>query len=193
MCSGKTTVGRLLARRLKLRFVDTDRTIELATGRTIPEIFRDDGEAAFRVLERDAIAEVCSGQFQVISTGGGVFVDPRNRDALRHGNLVVHLRVRPTTVVQRLQASRKGRARPLLEGPDPLTTVTELMAARQHAYAQAHVGIDVDDQSTYGITAELVRQWYAWRRARRASRTSRPAPVAPVAAAPFTFRFREDA
>src|SRR2546423_14949946 len=81
-CSGKTTLGRNMARRLRLQFVDTDRFIEEMTGRTIPEIFREDGEAAFRAIEREAIGQIAAERRQVVSTGGGAFVDPTNRDAL---------------------------------------------------------------------------------------------------------------
>ena len=80
-CSGKTTLGRNVARRLRLSFVDTDRCIEEMTGRTIPDIFREDGEAAFRALEREAISRIMAEQNQVVSTGGGAFVDPRESRA----------------------------------------------------------------------------------------------------------------
>src|SRR4030081_3858865 len=94
-CSGKTTLGRNVARRLHLTFVDTDRFIEEMTGRRIPDIFREDGEPAFRQYEREAIARITQRCNQVVSTGGGAFVDPENRDLLRTGNLVIHLEVRP--------------------------------------------------------------------------------------------------
>ena len=164
-CSSKTTLGRILARRLHLRFVDTDRYIEEMTGRTIPDIFREDGEAAFRALEREAIARICSEQNQVVSTGGGAFVDPANRDRLRMGNLVVHLQVRPETVVDRLRNSKSGRPRPLLDAPDPLARVMELMAARKEAYSAAHVTIGVDGRSRYELVGELRRRWLNWQRA----------------------------
>src|SRR6478752_3607012 len=128
-CSGKTTLGRNLARRLHLQFVDSDKHVEEMIGKTIPEIFAQDGEAAFRTLEREAITEILAGQNQVVSTGGGAFIDPVNRSRLREGNLVIHLQVRPETVVERLKNSRSGRPRPLLEGPDPIGQVTALMAA----------------------------------------------------------------
>ena len=173
-CSGKTTLGRNLARRLHLEFVDTDRYIEEMTGRTIPDIFREDGEAAFRAIEREAIARICAERNQVISTGGGAFVDPANRDALRTGNLVIHLQVRPETVVERLRNSKSGRPRPLLEAPDPLARVMELMAARKEAYAAAHVTIGVDERSRYELVGELRRRWLNWLRARHGS-PARPA------------------
>src|SRR5437763_7362306 len=92
-CSGKTTLGRNVARRLRLTFVDTDRFVEEMTGRSIPDIFREDGEAAFRAVEREAIAHIMQKRNQVVSTGGGAFIDPDNREKLRNGNLVIHLQV----------------------------------------------------------------------------------------------------
>jgi shikimate kinase len=172
-CSGKTTLGRNLARRLRLAFVDTDRCIEDMAGRSIPEIFREDGEAAFRVLEREALEHIMAGRNQVVSTGGGAFVDPDNREMLRKGNLVIHLQVRPETVVDRLLNSKSGRPRPLLDSPDPLARVNLLMAERKEAYSAAHVTIGVDDRSRYELVGELRRRWLAWQRAHRA-----PGPVA---------------
>ena len=171
-CSGKTTLGRNMARRLRMRFVDSDRYIEDMTGRSIPEIFREDGEAAFRAIERDAIAEIAAERRQVVSTGGGAFVDPVNRDALRNGNLVVHLQVRPETVIDRLRNSRSGRPRPLLESPNPLARVVELMEARKEAYTAAHVTIGVDGRSRYELVGELTRRFLAWQRQRRAAATA---------------------
>jgi shikimate kinase len=171
-CSGKTTIGRNLARRLRLRFVDTDRFIEDRAGRSIPEIFREEGELAFRVLEREAINELCSDRRQVLSTGGGAFVDAANRQTLRDGNLVVHLQVRPETVVDRLRNSKSGRPRPLLEAPDPLARVIELMEARKEAYSAAHVTIGVDGRSRYELVGELTRRWLAWQRQRRPAASS---------------------
>jgi shikimate kinase len=166
-CSGKTTLGRNLARRLRLRFVDSDRFVEDMTGRAIPDIFREDGEAAFRKIEAQAIAKITADRRQVISTGGGAFVNHTNRDALRNGNLVVHLQVRPETVVDRLRNSRSGRPRPLLDSPDPLGRVIELMEQRKEAYSAAHVTIGVDGRSRYELVGELTRRFLAWQRQRR--------------------------
>jgi shikimate kinase len=179
-CSGKTTLGRNVARRLRMTFVDSDRLIEEINGRTIPEIFREDGEAAFRELERQAIAQILSDVNQVVSTGGGAFVDPENRDRLRTGNLVIHLQVRPETVVDRLRNSKSGRPRPLLEHPDPLQRVIELMAERKEAYTAAHVTIGVDDRSRYEIVGELRRRWLAWQRAHHPN-AALPSSAAPAA------------
>lgn len=168
-CSGKTTIGRMLAKRLGLRFVDTDRLVEQMTGRSVPDLFRQDGEAAFRQVERAAVQRACADRWQVISTGGGAFLDPRSRETLRYGNLVIHLRVSPETVVERLRNSHGGRPRPLLNTDDPLQRVREMMAARRRAYGFAHVGLDVDQRTTFGVAAEIARHWYDWRRTRRAA------------------------
>ncbi len=164
-CSGKTTLGRNVARRLRLAFVDTDRYIEDMTGRRIPDIFAEEGEVAFRALEREAIAHILQHRNQVVSTGGGAFVDPENRARLRDGNLVIHLQVRPETVVDRLRNSRSGRPRPLLDSPDPLERVMQLMADRKEAYSAAHVTIGVDNRTRYELVGELRRRWLAWQRA----------------------------
>ena len=174
-CSGKTTLGRNVARRLRLTFVDTDRFVEDLTGRSIPDIFREDGEAAFRTIEREAIASIMAEKNQVVSTGGGAFVDPENRDRLRSGNLVIHLQVRPETVVDRLRNSKSGRPRPLLDNPDPLERVIQLMADRKEAYSAAHVTIGVDDRSRYEIVGELRRRWLAWQRAHHPAPAPAPA------------------
>jgi shikimate kinase len=173
-CSGKTTLGRNVARRLRLHFVDTDRVVEEMAGRSIPEIFEREGEPAFRECERQAIARITANSHQVISTGGGAFIDPVNRQGLRDGNLVIHLQVAPETVVYRLRNSKSGRPRPLLDSPDPLGRVKELMAARREAYALAHVAIGVDHRSRYELVSELTRRWLSWRRARRQAVTPRP-------------------
>jgi shikimate kinase len=174
-CSGKTTLGRNVARRLRLAFVDTDRYLEEMVGRSIPDIFLQDGEAAFRALESDAISRIMAGQNQVVSTGGGAFVDLENRAKLRTGNLVIHLQVRPETVVDRLRNSKSGRPRPLLDSADPLERVIELMAERKEAYSAAHVTIGVDDRSRYELVGELRRRWLGWQRAHRRTPASAPA------------------
>jgi shikimate kinase len=176
-CSGKTTLGRNVARRLRLTFVDTDRYIEEMTGRRIPDIFREDGEASFRQYEREAIAQILEQRNQVISTGGGAFVDSENRAKLRGGNLVIHLQVQPETVVERLRNSRSGRPRPLLDSPDPLKRVMQLMADRKEAYSAAHVTIGVDNRSRYELVGELRRRWLSWQRAHRRPGTMTPAPA----------------
>jgi shikimate kinase / 3-dehydroquinate synthase len=140
--SGKSVVGRRLAGRHGAQFIDLDERIETADGRSIPDIFEEDGEAAFRSLERTAIADLGSpdgaaGIRRVISTGGGAVVDPRNRWALFRGRRSVWLDGRPEVLAQRLR--RSPHVRPLVSGRDPIGTIRELGARRQRFYAAAEI------------------------------------------------------
>src|SRR5829696_9922092 len=138
--SGKSAIGRRVASRHGAAFIDLDDQIEKAQGRTIPEIFERDGEAAFRSLERAAIAALgppdASPELRrVISPGGGAIVDPRNRWALYRGRLPVWLDVRTEVLAQRLR--RSPNARPLIQGGDPMSRIRHLAAARERFYGAA--------------------------------------------------------
>ncbi|MFL5682847.1 MAG: bifunctional shikimate kinase/3-dehydroquinate synthase [Chloroflexota bacterium] len=145
--SGKSVVGRRLASRHAATFIDLDERIESGVGRTIPEIFEEDGEAAFRALERAAIADLgpadpAAEVRRVISTGGGAIVDPRNRWALYRGRTSVWLDGRPEVLAQRLR--RSPHVRPLVTSRDPIGTLRELGARRERFYAAAtihHAGV----------------------------------------------------
>ena len=158
MASGKSRVGGILARRTGRPLVDADLVIVERAGKSIEQIFADEGEAAFRALEREVIAELCGGTGQIISAGGGAFVDPENRRAMLAGGRVFCLHAAPETIYQRLQADQESgaAARPLLSGPDAgpeavVARIRELLARRAEAYGQAHYRIDTD-----GLTAEEV-------------------------------------
>ena len=157
--SGKSTVGALVAARLGLPFVDTDVEIEHRAGMSVPRIFEEQGEPAFRALEREVVNEVVAGPTSVIATGGGVPVDEANRRALWNGNLVVYLEAEAETVVQRLRRARAAASRPLLAGDDPLGRVRELKTRRESIYRQAHVTIRTDGSSRAAV-AELVSREY---------------------------------
>lgn len=138
--SGKTAIGRRLAHRHGAEFVDLDERIEEAAGRRIPEIFAEDGEAAFRRLEREAVAalgpaDTEPGVRRVIAPGGGAVVDPRNRWALYRGRVPIWLDVRPEVLAQRLR--RSPNVRPLVHGGDPLGRIRLLAAARERFYGAA--------------------------------------------------------
>ena len=145
--SGKSVVGRRLAGRHAAAFIDLDERIESGVGRTIPQIFEEDGEAAFRALERAAIADLgpadpATEVRRVISTGGGAVVDPRNRWALYRGRTSVWLDGRPEVLAQRLR--RSPHVRPLVTARDPIGTLRELGARRERYYAAAtihHAGV----------------------------------------------------
>ena len=138
--SGKTAIGRRLANRHGAAFVDLDERIEEVAGRRIPEIFAEDGEAAFRRLERDAVlalgpADPEPAIRRVIAPGGGAVVDPRNRWALYRGRVPIWLDVRPEVLAQRLR--RSPNVRPLVQGGDPLGRIRQLAAARERFYGAA--------------------------------------------------------
>jgi shikimate kinase len=139
MGAGKTRVGRRLAERLDLPFVDTDHEIEAETGKTISELFSHIGEPAFREGERRTIARLMHRPVSIIATGGGAFIDPRTRADMLDSGLVVWLRADLDTLVARTARSNK---RPLLNGVDREAKLAELMALRYPVYAEAHLTVD---------------------------------------------------
>ena len=138
MGAGKSTVGRRLAKRLELPFVDSDEEIERAADRTITEIFDRFGEAGFRDGERRVIARLIGGPPKVLATGGGAFMDERTRSLMLERCVVVWLDADIATLVQRV--ARRGH-RPLLHGKDPGEVLERLAAVRNPVYAAAHIHI----------------------------------------------------
>ena len=112
MASGKSHVGRILSQRTGMPLVDADSVIVERAGKSIEQIFADEGEAAFRALERHVIAELCRGTGQIISAGGGAFIHLENREAMLAGGTVFCLQARPETIYQRLQTDRASGAAP---------------------------------------------------------------------------------
>ncbi len=135
---GKSTVGRRLARRLALDFVDSDAAIEDASGYSAAEVFERFGEQDFRDGERRLVARLVEGDVRVIATGGGAFVDPRTRELLNERAITVWLDA-PVEVL----AERTGRrdTRPLLRNDDPKGTLERLNAERRPSYAEAHIHV----------------------------------------------------
>jgi shikimate kinase len=139
MGAGKTRVGRRLAERLGIPFLDTDIEIESETGKTITELFTQIGEPAFREGERRTIARLMRNGISVIATGGGAFMDPQTRVSIRDQALSVWLRADLETLVARTARSQK---RPLLQGVDRAVKLAELMELRYPVYAEAHLIVD---------------------------------------------------
>jgi len=144
MGTGKTTLGRMLAARLGCRFLDVDALIEASEGMSIPEIFRRRGEPYFRRREREIIAKLSRERHLVVAVGGGAMVDEVNLEHLRRIGPVVCLWARPEVIVKRL---REDRSRPLLQGPNRLRRVHELLERRHEAYARADLHLDTSDLS----------------------------------------------
>ena len=139
MGAGKTRVGRRLAERLGLSFLDTDLEIEADTGKTIAELFAHIGEPAFREGERRMLTRLMGKTNAIIATGGGAFMDPRTRAAIHENALSVWLRADLDTLVARTSRSNK---RPLLQGVDKAAKLAELMAQRYPVYAEADLTVD---------------------------------------------------
>ena len=154
MGAGKTTVGRMLARRLKREFFDSDEVIERRCGVRIPVIFDIEGEDGFRVRERLVIAELCALEAAVIATGGGAVLAEENRRALAGGGTVVYLHARPGYLWQRV---RHDRNRPLLATPDPQKKLEELYAVRDPLYREiADIVADTGRQSVQTLVRDLL-------------------------------------
>ncbi len=138
MGCGKSTIGRRLAHRLGLPFVDADSAIEAAASMPVSEIFSRFGEAHFRDGERRVIARLMGEGQQVIATGGGAFVDDQTRELVLREGVAIWLDAEIDTLVQRV--SKRG-GRPLLAGRDPRTVISNLMAVRSPAYQQAQIRV----------------------------------------------------
>lgn len=144
MGAGKSTIGRLLAKELRLDFKDSDKEIEVRTGANIPWIFDVEGEQGFRDREQGVLAELCREQGLVIATGGGAVMRPENRQALRAGGRVIYL---CTSVEQQLARTAKDRNRPLLRTADPETVLRDLLAIRDPLYREiADLIIETDER-----------------------------------------------
>jgi shikimate kinase len=159
MGSGKSAVGRRLARELGLEFVDSDDEIERRTGVDIPYIFEKEGEAGFRQREAEIIADLTGRTGLVLATGGGAILDAGSRERLRSRGRVVYLR---TTVDQQMARTRHSADRPLLNNADRRGTLERLMAIRAPLYDEvAAITVDTDGRKVKTVVDQILRAFGA--------------------------------
>lgn len=154
MGTGKTTIGKRVAKSLGFRFVDTDQLVAKRAGKTISKIFAEDGEDAFRKLETEVLQDCAAGVDQVISTGGGIVTRPENFEILKKAGYVIWLKASPETIYERVQRNRK---RPLLQTENPKETIRNLLEQRVSLYEKANdLSVATDgltlDETSFGVT-----------------------------------------
>ena len=163
MGSGKTAVGRHLARLFRLTFHDSDADIEARTGVDIAFIYEKEGEAGFRIREREAIERLTRLPASVLATGGGAVIDADNRRVLAERGVVVYLE---TSIDQQLERTRHGRHRPLLNGTDPEEKLRELMQRRAALYAEiAQITVSTDGRRVQLVADEIhaeIKRAHGW-------------------------------
>jgi shikimate kinase len=157
MGSGKTAVGKYLARALDYPFLDSDHEIEQRTGADIPLIFEREGEAGFRHREREAIAELSARTRIVLATGGGAVLDADTRRELQSRGWVVYLE---TSVAQQAQRAGRTRHRPLLHGADPAQRLGELLGVREPLYQEiADLTVSTDRRRVPSVGDFIAQQY----------------------------------
>lgn len=156
MGTGKTSLGKLLARKLDYQFLDTDQLIEAESGLKIREIFQRYGEAHFRQLEADLARKLGNTTAKVISTGGGFPLKPENIQQLRSNGFIVLLQATPKVIYHRVSGDE---SRPLLKNPDPLGTIGRLLAERQRFYEKADFVLNTDEGDLDQLCETLLAEW----------------------------------
>ena len=156
MGTGKSAVGRALAKELKYRFVDTDQRVEEKSGKKIAELFTENGEAYFRELESQAVQEAAQQGACVISTGGGAILNPKNLEALRRNGFLVLLESDPEVILKRVQ--KRAGQRPLLQGPDPLAEIKRLLEERAPYYRCADFTVNTSYLQVEEVTRAIKKK-----------------------------------
>lgn len=157
MGTGKTAVGQLLAEKLGRNFVELDLLIEQRVGKSIPEIFQQDGETTFRELEIEAAKEVAQDRNLVIACGGGVVLNKINTDRLRQNARMVYLTASPEVILKRV-ASEEGQ-RPLLEVDNPGLAIRDMLRFRGPFYERsADITINTSKLDTEAVTEQIIKK-----------------------------------
>ncbi|MFM9938265.1 MAG: shikimate kinase [Hyphomicrobiaceae bacterium] len=155
MGCGKSSVGRRLAARLELNFIDADDEIEASADKTIPEIFADHGEAYFRDGERRVIRRLLEGGPRVLATGGGAYMNAETRENIRRAGIAVWLRAELPVLMRRVM---RRDNRPLIKTGNPEETMRNLMAVRYPVYAEADLVVESRDVQHDVIVNEIIQE-----------------------------------
>ena len=157
MGTGKSSVGQLVAAQLHFTFLDTDHVIEARAGKTISDIFAQDGEPAFRALEKKIVDELVTRKKTVISTGGGLPANPENFASLKTHSLIVCLWASPEKIWERV---RSQSHRPLLNEADPLAKIRRLLAEREPYYRQADVLLNTEMRALKDVAQQVIHHYH---------------------------------
>lgn len=155
MGTGKSVVGKGLAKQLNRPFVDVDDEIARAAGRPIRTIFAEEGEPAFRQLEQQMIQRVTAQEGQVVATGGGAVMNPENWAALQRTGWLVWLKAEPDAILRRVG---DVRTRPLLDVGDPRSRIDELLTLRQATYAKADITVETSHRSVRAVVDDILQR-----------------------------------
>jgi len=153
MGTGKSSVGKILAERLGCQFIDLDALIVAEAGMSIKEIFAAQGEPYFRALEADLVRRLVSEKGAVVSTGGGVVIDPENRRRMRENGVVVNLTATAQAIRERLAADNE---RPLLQNDNSLEKIASMLAEREPFYRDADIRIDTTGKDVDDIVLQIL-------------------------------------
>lgn len=155
MGAGKTTVGRIIARRLGWRYCDSDKVIETVAGKPVTEIFSAHGEEHFRRLESETLRSLAGKERQVVATGGGAVMREENMRAMKGGGVTVYLKAPMSVIWERIKHSN---TRPLLNVEDPLRAATELLNIRIPYYEAADVTVDTESLTPEEAAEEIIKR-----------------------------------
>jgi shikimate kinase len=169
MGAGKSTIGRRLAQKLGLTFVDADAEIEQAAGKTVQDIFKDHGETYFRDGERKVIARLLESGSQVLATGGGAYMNQETRNNIAKLGIAVWLKADISLLMKRV---RRRDNRPLLKAENPEEVMSSLINERYPVYGQADIIVESRDVPHNSIVSDVIRALAAHERARKGLRAS---------------------
>ena len=155
MGAGKTTVGRILARKLGYRYCDADKVIEAKAGKTVSDIFSAFGEEYFRDLESETLVSLAGKAKQVIATGGGAVVREENREAMKKGGVTIYLKAPISVIWERV---RHSKTRPLLNVDNPFDAAEELLRKRAPFYETADITIDTGNLTPEEAASEIMKK-----------------------------------